>query len=210
MGGVHTRARGHLTPDEAHAFAVGDPVQIRVSRGLEESVRDVPEAAPTPLNLARLGHWAGRWAATLALAFLGIVLGEIIIPIAGPEELMDRHDVMLTRVTWGVWTLGFTLFMGAIFTAMLAGVRTPWSRPGEGSSYYNRFSIQEAKDAFRRRAWRDSARWRVNFVVMAGVPLLAIALFGLLIVLAPNGIRFLCGAALTYSMAAAGIAIVRA
>lgn len=211
LGSVHTGASGYLAPDEAHAYAVGDSVRIRVSREhFEESVWDVPPAPRTRLDVGRLGRWAGRWAYTLALAFLAILVGEIVIPVTGLDDSIVRHEAVLTRITVAVMILGFTMFMGAIVTAILTGVRTPWSRPDEGSSYHDQFSIREAKNAWRWRAWRDSPRWRVNFVVMAGIPLLAVGLFGLFIVIAPNGIRFLCGAALMVAIWKTAIAIVRA
>jgi hypothetical protein len=79
-----------------------------------------------------------------------------------------------------------------------------------GSSFSDRFSLREAKDAWRRRAWRTSPRWRSNFVVMLGVALFVIGLFGTFIVIGPNGVRLLCTAALVYAAFRTIVAVARA
>lgn len=69
-----------------------------------------------------------------------------------------------------------------------------------GSSFHDQFSIKEAKEAWKQRAWRTSLRWRGNFVIMGGVLLFATGLFSIFVVIGPNGIRLLCGAAILYAL----------
>ena len=79
-----------------------------------------------------------------------------------------------------------------------------------GASVSEKFTLREAKDAWRRRAWWTSARWRSNFVVMVGVMLLAVGLFSTFIVIGPNAVKLLCAAALTYAAVRTVVALVRA
>jgi hypothetical protein len=68
-----------------------------------------------------------------------------------------------------------------------------------GASFSDRFTLREARHAWRSGAWRTDPRWRSNFVVMVGVMLLTIGLFGTFIVVGPNGVKLLCAGALLYA-----------
>jgi len=134
--------------------------------------------------------------------------------------------------------VGFVLFMGSIVLRIVGGAGAPMThtevedlsrsvsleaRPvfgrvtryrfrgrSAGSSFAEQFSLREAKQAWRQRAWRTSPRWRTNFAVMVGVVLLVLGVFGVVIVLGPNGVKLLCAAALAYAAVQVVLGILRA
>ncbi|MGH7324637.1 MAG: DUF3592 domain-containing protein [Candidatus Rokuibacteriota bacterium] len=169
----------------------------------------------------------GGFAVMLTLFFVAMVVGESIPALKDLERLMIPHQAPLLAITIGMTVIGFVLFMGGILSRIFGGAGEPMThaevedlsrsvrleaRPAlarvswyrfrgrsAGSSFLEQFTLREAKEAWRQRAWRASPRWRSNFVVMIGVLLLAPGLFGIFIVLGPNGIKLLCGGALVYA-----------
>jgi hypothetical protein len=174
----------------------------------------------------------------MLLAFMVVmVLGEAIPALKDLEQVIASHEVPLLATTIGLAVVGFVLFMGSVVVRIFGGAAEPMtasevedlSRSGmearpvfgrvtryrfrgrsAGSSFSEKFSLREAKEAWRRRAWRTSPRWRSNFVVALGVMLLTIGLFGTFIVIGPNGIKLLCAAALVYAAVRAVVGVVRA
>ena len=78
-----------------------------------------------------------------------------------------------------------------------------------GSSCHDSFTIKEAKAAWKQRAWRDSLRWRANFIVMAGVFFFAVGLFSIFIIIGTGGIKLLCAGAIMYALVRTIIAFAR-
>jgi hypothetical protein len=174
----------------------------------------------------------------LALAFAVIITGEIVMPITGLDGFIADHETLFLLTAIGTTAVGFVLFMGGILYRIFGGTSAPMSRAdvedhlrnvafktrpylvrasmyrfkgkSAGSSFHDQFSIKEAKDAWKQRAWRTSVRWRGNFVIMGGVLLFATGLFSIFVVIGANGIRFLCGAAILYAVVRTFIAFARA
>jgi hypothetical protein len=249
FGRIHEGTSGDITPDEARAFAAGDNVSVRFNREHPgESVWDKPEtlvtapAAPGQPQ-PHTGHFSWKhlvsWASMLALVFIVIILGEIVIPIIGLDGFIARHESVLTATTVSMTALAFALFMGGILYRIFGGAGEPMShadvedlsrrvqitqgRPyfarvstyrfkgkSAGSSFHDQFSIKEAKEAWRQREWRRSPRWRSNFVVMVGALMFALGLCGIVVVIGTNGIKFLFGAVIIYWAVRMIIAFARA
>lgn len=179
-----------------------------------------------------------NFAVMLGLVFVAMVVAEAVPAMKDLERFMVRHQVPLLAVTIGMTVVGFVLFMGSILYRIFGGAGEPMShtevedlersvrmdaRPvfarvskyrfrgrSTGSSFSEQFTVREAKDAWKQRGWRTSPRWRSNFVVMTGVMLLTIGLFGIFIVIGPNFIKLLCGTALVYAAVRTIIAFARA
>jgi hypothetical protein len=243
LGRPHEGTSDAISPDEAHAVAVGDVVSIRFDRNQSgESVWDRTRTAggtatPRARAIGALKR-LGTGVATIVALIVLMALGELILGLGGLEQMIVRHETPLLVVTIGMAAVGFTLFMGSIVLRIFGGEGEPMTaseiedlsrsvrmeaRPvfgrvtryrfrgrSAGSSFSERFSLREAKDAWRRRAWRTSPRWRSNFVVMLGVTLLALGLFGTFIVIGPNGVRLLCAVALVYAAVRTIVAVIRA
>jgi hypothetical protein len=180
-----------------------------------------------------------NFATMLALVFGAIIAGEILMPAIGLDRFIARHAAVLMAATIGTTAVGFVLFMGGILYRIFSGAteamthldvedlsrsmldsqRRPYvaraskyrfKGKSAGASFHEQFSIKDAKEAWRRGAWRDSLRWRSNFVIMGGALLLATGLFSIFVVIGTNGIKFLCAGAIMYAAARTIIAFARA
>lgn len=248
-GRIREGSSGDVMPNEAHAVAIGDIVSVRFDRDHpEQSVWDRPEisvmehdVASSPQSEPRQSFWQQLkgFLTMLALVFVVIILGEIVLPITGLDRLIARYEAGLTAATIGMTALGFALFMGGVLYRIFSGGGAPMShadaedisrsmldsqrRPylaraskyrfkgsSVGVSFHDQFSIKEAKEAWKQRAWRHSFRWRSNFVIMGGVLLFATGIFSIFVVIGPNGIRLLFGAAIFYALVRTFIASARA
>jgi hypothetical protein len=174
----------------------------------------------------------------LGLVFVALVLGEAIPALKDFERFTEHHQQPLLLVTAVTTTAGFVLFMGSILYRIFGGAGEPMThaeiedlqrgvrleaRPvagrlavyrfrgrSDGASFSDAFTLREAKQAWRQRAWRTSARWRANFAVLAGAALFGTGMFGIVIVLGPAGIKLLFGAAALYAAVMIVSATVRA
>lgn len=240
VGRPQEGASGLLPPEEARAVGVGDALSVRFDREHPgESVWDRTRTpAPEGTRLRSVLRRLGGFAVMLGLYLVATVVGESVPALKDLERLMARHQVSLLTVTIGMTVVGFVLFMGGILYRIFGGAGAPMTH-GEvedlsrsvrmeappyagrvsayrfrgrsaGSSFSEKFTVREAKDAWRQRSWRESPRWRSNFVVMAGVALFAPGLFGIFIVIGPNGIKLLLGAALVYAAVSIITAFARA
>ena len=210
--------------------SVWDRAQAPVPKG-------EPTEAPERRRLSILKPLA-NFAVMLGLVFVAIVVAEAVPAMKDLERFMVRQQVPLLAVTIGMIVVGFVLFMGSVLYRIFGGAGEPMShteienlersvrmdaRPvfarvsryrfrgrSAGSSFSDQFSVREAKEAWRQRAWRASPRWRGNFMVMGGALLLTFGLFGTFIVIGPNFIKLLCGTALVYAAVRTIIAFARA
>lgn len=243
IGRSHEGTSGALSPDEAHAVAVGDTLAVRFDRDRsEQSVWDrarTPGAETSPW--ARVIVFARRLGAVLLMFgvfVVAMVVGEAVPALKDLEHLLARHETVLLAITIGMTAIGFVMFMGSVLVRIFGGAGEPMTatevedlsrsvsmeaRPvlarvtryrfrgrSAGASFSDRFTFREAKDAWRRGAWRTNPRWLSNFVVMLGVMLLTVGLFGTFIVIGPNGVKLLCAAALGYAAVRAIGGFVRA
>jgi hypothetical protein len=199
-----------------------------------------PEAVETPARAPRPSVWKRlrNFATMLAILFVALVLGESVPALKALDRLVTRHESALLAITIGMAFIGFVLFMGGILSRIFGGagramshsdvedLRSVRQAPGggsvarasayrfsgrsAGSSFHDQFSLKEAKAAWREGAWRTSPRWRANFVVMAGVLLFTVGLFGIFVVTGPAGIKLLFAAALLYAGVRIAVAFARA
>lgn len=185
-------------------------------------------AAASHRPLKSLWIWARNVATMLAIVFVALVVGEAMPAFKTLDHVIARHEGPLLALTITMTFIGFALFMGGILHRIFfGGGGTPMSHadvedlsrsvresPGPAvarasayrfrgrsaaSSFNEQFTVKEAKAAWRGRAWRTSGRWRSNFVVMAGVLIFTVGLFGIFAVTGPAGIKLLVGAVITYA-----------
>jgi hypothetical protein len=202
-----------------------------------EPLADLPAAAPPPAAPARRIPDVLSWAGTLAIVLAAMVLGTLP-PFQRFHVWTTGHQRALLWVTIPMGAVGFVLFMGGIIHLVLTQGR-PMRRqeidemeqrrrklragPAVWSGYrYRTFGLavgaqaeegatfSEIKDAWRTRAWEFSPRWRRMFLLMLGVALLVVGLFGSLFAIAPAGVQILIAAALVYSAVRAVIGFARA
>jgi hypothetical protein len=198
-------------------------------------IDDRPSVTPAARLRSALKEY-GKLAVMLAAAFAVIVLGEIVIPITGLDRFIARYEAALTAAAIGMMAAGFVLFMGGILYRIFSGGepmthaeveeqarrvafehrpafarRSTYRLKGRsaGSSFYDQFSIKEAKEAWKQRAWRSSLRWRGNFIIMGGAVFLALGLFGIFVVIGTNGIKLLLGGAIVYAAVRTIVAFAR-
>jgi hypothetical protein len=200
--------------------SVWDRVRAPVPTG---GTTEAPERRRLPSFLKRLANFA----VMLGLVFVAMVVAEAVPAMKDLERFMVRHQVPLLAVTIGMTVVGFMLFMSSVLYRIFGGAGEPMThaevedlersvridaRPvfarvsryrfrgrSAGSSFSETFTVREAKDAWRQRAWRTSPRWRANFTTLTGVMLFAPGLFGIFIVMGPNFVKLLCGVALAYA-----------
>jgi len=152
------------------------------------------------------------WAASLAFV-LGLMIAAFAIAEIGPvRDLCARIDSAQEMDPWligipiGLMVVGIILMLGAQF---LPGPRqeTPpadealdaaavpleyteargrWSRSMEMEA-----STGQVREAWRRRSWRYSRRWRTFFHMMLGGVLVASGITGLFILIGPPFIKVL-------------------
>jgi hypothetical protein len=191
-----------------------------------EPPADLPAVAPHPAAPARRLPDVLSWARTAAVILVAVALGALP-PFQRFHTWTTGHQRALLWMTIPMGALGFVLFMGGIIHLVLTQGR-PMSRqeidemerrrhklragPAVWSGYrYRTFGLAvgaqaeegatfgEIKDAWRTRAWEFSPRWRRMFLLMLGVALLVVGLFGSLLVVAPARAQILIAAALIYA-----------
>jgi hypothetical protein len=184
------------------------------------------DTSPWPRVVA-FARRVGALLLMLFVLAVAMALGEAVPALKDLERQLARHESVLLAITIGMAAIGFALFMGSIVVRIFGNPTGPLTatevedlsrsvnmeaRPAfgrvtryrfrgrsAGSSLSERFTLREAKDAWRRGAWRTDSRWRSNFVVMLGVMLLTVGLFSTFIVVGPSGVKLLCAAALAYA-----------
>jgi hypothetical protein len=177
-------------------------------------------------------------AVVIAVLLVAVVVGESVPALKELDRLAARHEFWLTATTVGMTVVGFLLFMGGILYRIFVGGANPVTSTevedlsrnvnideqpvagrvsayrfrgrSAGASFSDEFTLKEAKEAWRRRAWRTSPRWRANFVVTAGALLFVVGLFGFFVVDAPAGIKLVFLAAIGYAAIATTIRWCRA
>jgi hypothetical protein len=199
----------------------------RPEQSVWERARTAGAETPAWARLAVLARRLGALVLMLAVFAIAMVVGEAVPALKDLEALLARHETVLLAITIGMAAIGFVTFMGSIVVRIFGGAAEPMTatevedlarsvnleaRPAfgrvtryrfrgrsAGASFSDRFTLREARHAWRSGAWRTDPRWRSNFVVMVGVMLLTIGLFGTFIVVGPNGVKLLCAGALLYA-----------
>ena len=153
-----------------------------------------------------------RWAGGLALVF-GLVIAALVIAELGPvQALATWLDAARELYPWlmaipiGLMVVGGVLMLGAQFLPA-PGQQTPstnealdgaavqmdyseergrWSRSIEMEA-----SFEQVREAWRRRSWRYSRRWRIFFLMLIGGVLLGAGVALLFILIGPPFIKLL-------------------
>jgi hypothetical protein len=175
------------------------------------------EPPPEP-NRSRWQRFKG-WAGGLALV-LGLVTAAIVIAELGPvQALAARIDAALELNPWligipiGLMVAGGALMLGAQFLPA-PGQQTPPSdealdaaaAPMEYAEERGRWSraiemeatTGQVREAWRRRSWRYSRRWRVLFVMLIGAALLGAGIAVLFILIGPPWVKVLIAGLAAY------------
>ena len=153
-----------------------------------------------------------NWAASLAFV-LGLMIAAFAIAEIGPvRDLCARIDSAQEMDPWligipiGLMVVGIILMLGAQFLPGPRQERPPadealdaaavpleyteergrWSRSMEMEA-----STGQVREAWRRRSWRYSRRWRTFFLMMLGGVLVASGITGLFILIGPPFIKVL-------------------
>lgn len=157
-----------------------------------------------------------------------IVIGELLPPLQALEQWIAPRRVMLAWMVGGVAGLGWGLLMGAtlyrIFTggallrrdeiaeqigrvksyhsapmAVARGWRYKIPQHAWGAGFSDKVSIAQMKAAWRQGLWCHDARWQGLFIMGLGAALMAVGLFGEVIVLGAPGLKLLGGGVLLYA-----------
>jgi uncharacterized BrkB/YihY/UPF0761 family membrane protein len=159
-------------------------------------------------RLQRFKGWAGNLALLLGLVIAAILVAELgaVQALAGRIDAGHEVHPWLIAIPIGLVVLGGALMLGAQFLPTptqptvptdeaLDGASVPldyrekserWSRSMEMEA-----STEQLREAWRRRSWRYSRRWRVFFVMLIGAILVGAGLTGLFILIGPPFIKLL-------------------
>lgn len=206
--------------------ASSQDASVQVANGAEERAAPVPE----PVRRRRPGPLGRvlRTAVMAAVVLAFLVLGQLLPGMAALEAHLAAHQRAWLALTLALAAGGLALLIyGTVRLSLeqgremsrqemeaMAARRLPrpgaagvWRRsryrargPALGAQGEVEVSFSEMKAAFQARAWRFSRRWRWIFSAAAGAAGMTCGLFGLVIVLAPAGIKLLAAAALAYAL----------
>lgn len=174
--------------ERANARGAARPATAR-RRAEAPAVRPAPPA-PSPRSWLREKLVLAR---NVVIALAVIAIGEMIPPLRALETYLAAH-----RAAW-LWAAGVVAAVGVV---LLAGGGAHMAlAAGSPSGASDEASFAELKAAWRRRAWRRSARWRRFFVMAAGGVLTAFGVCGVIFVAGPPGIKLLIALVTAYWVA---------
>ncbi len=164
----------------------------------------------------------------VAIALVVIGVGEALPPLQALERGIAPQRTMLAWVTAGTAFAGWAFLIGAtiyrirtgggsltraeIETSVKSvkdGLEVPYfsrvsrywvPKKAWGGGFSDEVSISQFKAAWKKGLWRVDSRWRGLFIMALGALLMAFGGFGLIIVLATPGLKFLAGLALGYAV----------
>ena len=156
----------------------------------------------------RFKGWAGNLALLLGLVVAAILVAELgaVRALAGQIEAGLESYPWLISIPIGLMVVGGVLMLGAQFLPA-PGQQTPPTNEAldsastsmdyrEGRGRWSRsmemeVSTEQLREAWRRRSWRYSQRWRTFFLMMLGAVLLGAGLTGLFILIGPPFVKVL-------------------
>lgn len=188
----------------------------------------------------RTRSWVSSWklARNFLLVLLIVAIAEAIPPLRAAGDWIAARQPTLLLPAIVVAAVGFLLLMGGAIHMVLTAGR-PMSRQeierfqrqarerDMGPALWRRavvrsggmaigaqadetVSFAEVKQAFRLRAWWFIPYWRRFFLMMAGTTFMLFGIFGVMIVLAPVGIKLICVFAVVYVVIQAARGLARA
>jgi hypothetical protein len=169
---------------------------------------DTPPTDAPASRRQRFRSWAGSLALTLGLVIAALLIAET----GAVQDLSAGVDAALQMYPWliaipiGLIVAGGALMLGAQFLPApsrqnprsdeaLDAAAVPIEY-GEARGHWSRSMQMEAttgqvREAWRRRSWRYSRKWRVLFAMMLGALLLAVGFGVLFIMIGPPFIKVL-------------------
>jgi uncharacterized BrkB/YihY/UPF0761 family membrane protein len=161
------------------------------------------------------------WAGNLAL-LLGLVVAAILVAELGAvRALTGQIDAGLESYPWliaipiGLMVVGGVLMLGAQFLPAPRQQTPPTNEALDGASVSMNYregrgrwsrsmemeaSTEQLREAWRRRSWRYSPRWRTFFLMMLGAVLLSAGLTGLFILIGPPFVKVLVAGLAFYAV----------
>lgn len=161
------------------------------------------------------------------IALVVIAVGEALPPLQALEAWIAPQREALAWAVGGTAALGWALLIGATIyrirtgggsltrreieqsvKSVKDGLEVPYSsrvsrywvpKKAWGAGFSDEVPIAQFKAAWRQGLWRVDSRWRGLFIMGLGALLMALGGFGLIIVLAAPGLKFLAGLALSYA-----------
>lgn len=174
----------------------------------------------------------------VVIALVVIAVGEALPPLQALERTIAPQRIMLAWATGTTAFLGFVFLMGATLyrirtgggslnraeieqsvKSVKDGLEIPYSsrvsrywvpKKAWGAGFSDEVPIAQFKAAWKQGLWRTDPRWRGLLIMGLGALLMAAGGFGIIIVLAAPGLKFLAGLALLYAAARTVWAFARA
>jgi hypothetical protein len=161
-----------------------------------------------PSRWQRFKSWAGGLALIFGVVLLSMLLAELG-PVSDLCALIDRAqetNPWLIGVPIGLMVVGGALMLGA---QLLPGPRLPSPPPDEALDgaavpmqygeerrrWYRSMAMEattgQVREAWRRRSWRFSRRWRVFFLMMLGGVLVGAGITALFVLIGPPWVKVL-------------------
>ena len=163
----------------------------------------------------------------VAIALVVIGVGEALPPLQALERWIAPQREALAWATGWTAFLGWALLIGAVIyrirtgggsltrseieasvKSVKDGLEVPYfsrvsrywvPKKAWSAGFSDEVSISQFKAAWEKRLWLVDSRWRGLFIMALGALLMAFGGFGLIIVLAAPGLKFLAGLALGYA-----------
>ena len=187
----------------------------------------------------RLPRWARSLLSTLgtlAVVLVVIAIGQLLPPMRALDAFLKEHKglqntllvVTVAMAIVGALTLALAQFLPAPkrptgmseeeVEALSPPVehreskrvrRGTFSREGR-RSFTGEASFAGVKEAWRLGSWRYNRNWRLLFVMALGALLVLLGLFGLFIVIAEPGVKFLVILVLVYALGRTAWGLARA
>jgi hypothetical protein len=176
---------------------------------------DVRSSEPSPSRWQRFKGWAGGLALLFGLVFAAILIAELD-PVQALAVRIDAAQELhpgLIAIPIALMVVGGILMLGAQFlppprrqtpttNEALDGAAAPmayaeergrWSRSIEMEA-----STEQVREAWRRRSWRYSRKWRVFLLMLLGAALLGTGVAALFIFIGPPWIKVLAAGLFAY------------
>jgi hypothetical protein len=173
---------------------------------------------------------------TLAVVLVIIVIGQLLPPMQALDAFLKDHKGLQDTLLVGTIAMTIVGTLTLALAQFLPEPRRPdamsdkdieaqsppveyresrrmrrdrWSREN-GRVFRGEASFSSAKEAWRLGSWRYDRNWRLLFVMALGALLLMLGLFGLFIVIAEPGVKFLMILVLVFALGRTAWGLARA
>jgi hypothetical protein len=157
---------------------------------------------PSLSRVQRFKSWAGSLALIIGLVIAALVIAEL----APVQDLCARIDAALEMDPWliaipiALMVAGAILMLGAQLLPAPRGETSPSDQALDAAAAPMEFSEErgrrsrsmsmeattgQVREAWRRRSWRYSRRWRIFFLMLLGAVLVGAGICGLFVLIGP-------------------------